>query len=77
MATLYTSQRLFLHVPKGCVILRKASAVLAQDSWDLGKFSQGLVWLIVHFIKSPGLLLFAMVRDVVGSHGKVLSPKKN
>lgn len=68
--------RLFLHVPKSCVILTKAAAALAQDSWDLEKFSQDLVWLNVHFIKSPGLLLFATVRDIVGSQGKVLSPKK-
>lgn len=61
---------LFLHVPKACVILTKASAAAAQGGWDLRKCSQGLLWFNVHIIKSPSLPLFAMMRNVVGSQDK-------
>lgn len=58
---------LFLHVPKGCGIVTKASVAVAQGGWDLRKFSQGLLWFNVHIIKRPSLPLFAMLRIVVGS----------
>lgn len=61
---------LFLHVPKGCIILTKASAAVARSGWDLRKFSQGLLWFNVHTVESPSLSLFAMPRNVVGSQDK-------
>jgi len=61
---------LFLHVPKGCIILTEASAAPAQGGWGLRKFSQGLLWFNVYIIKNPSLPLFAMLRNVVGSQDK-------